>query len=102
MPERDTPAPCETQALCDGVLLGCALIAGIAGFRMANGSDPEGSETIAELVGQVGSLARVAPLIRFVDAPADQDPAAERLTRLHGELNRLRPLMVRLARRETR
>lgn len=97
MPDPDTANPCGPQA-CDGVLLGCALIIGVAGLRIASGADPEGSETIAELVGQVGSLARVAPLIRFVDAPANEDPTAARLSRMHSELRRLSPLMLRLAR----
>lgn len=97
MPDPDTANPCGPQA-CDGVLLGCALIIGVAGLRIASGADPDGSHTVAELVGRVGELANVAPLIRFVDAPANQDPAAERLRAMQAELRRLSPLMARLAR----
>ncbi len=90
---------CPTEPADRTTLLGCALILAMADFRMARGADADGSATVAHVVGRVGELARIAPLIRFRDTAAADDPSASALRTLHGEMKRLAPLMSRLARR---
>lgn len=94
----ETPTLATPRPDCDGVLITFAVMLAMADFRMAAGLDPDGSATIAHLVGRVGELARVAPAIRFTDTPAALDPAEAALRQLHTELRRLSPLAMRLAR----
>ncbi len=94
MPDTERPAADD-----DTALLGCALILAMADFRITRGSDTDGSQTVAHVVGRVGDLARIAPLVRFRDTAEAEDPSGAQLKALHGKLKRLAPLMSRLARR---
>ncbi|HTK34582.1 MAG TPA: hypothetical protein VL358_04740 [Caulobacteraceae bacterium] len=98
MRDSDRVEPDAETRTRETALLGCVLILSMADFRMASGMDVDGSATVAHVVGRVGEFARIAPLVRFRDSAAADDPAAASLTALHGELRRLQPLMSRLAR----
>ena len=85
----------ETAVTETCTLVGAALMLAVAERAVALGGNAD--EAMARMIGRFGDLARLAPLIRFTDTSAAEDPAAARLRAMHGQLKRIEPLLSRVA-----
>lgn len=82
----------------EGALYFQTLALMIADTRVRLGHDGDASVTLAEAMGRLGELQRLAPLIRFRDAAALEDDTAVRLALFRDEIRRTAPLIARIGR----
>jgi hypothetical protein len=97
-PPADTAATHGCTQSCGDAALFWVLLLTLTETQVRHGFDPDGSQTIAAATAWTGSLARIAPAVRFRDTPAGDDDTGARLMAHQAELRRLAPLLSRLRR----